>query len=348
MITLPPTIKPGRSLPELNQAINVWTRQCQQTIQNVSDSITNISTENIPIANATTTGLISFTDWNIFNSKQPAGAYLLDAPTDGTIYGRKNGTWVAAGGSGSVATGNLTEVTSAVLTITGGTNAVVGSGVTLQVQKSSSTSSGYLSSTDWNTFNGKQAGLTFGNVAEVTSSVLTLTGGTGAVVGSGLAVQVKQATTSQAGYLSSTDWNTFNGKLSDAPNNSNVYARQAGAWVVIAAPAILVSFQAPIAGTGPNNFPHGLGVMPTEFWATIVCTTANTGYNLNDEIDCEAAVNTAAIPAWEAQFTVVADATNITVVVNNNGVNFSLVDRANGLLSSMNASAWNIKVYARS
>ena len=52
------------------------------------------------------------------------------------------------------------------------------------------------------------------SLTEATSSVLTITGGTNAVMGSGTAIQVKQASTSQSGYLSNTDWNTFNGKAS--------------------------------------------------------------------------------------------------------------------------------------
>lgn len=57
-----------------------------------------------------------------------------------------------------------------------------------------------------------QAAHTVGNLTESTSSVLTITGGTGAVIGSGLSIQVKRATASVSGYLSSTDWSTFNGK----------------------------------------------------------------------------------------------------------------------------------------
>jgi hypothetical protein len=53
---------------------------------------------------------------------------------------------------------------------------------------------------------------TGGNLTEATSSVLTISGGTGSVIGSGTSIQVSQASTSQSGYLSSTDWNTFNGK----------------------------------------------------------------------------------------------------------------------------------------
>lgn len=69
--------------------------------------------------------------------------------------------------------GNLTETTSSILTITGGTNAVIGSGVTVAVQASSGATSGYLSSTDWTTFNGKQAalGYTAENVANKDTTV---------------------------------------------------------------------------------------------------------------------------------------------------------------------------------
>ena len=54
--------------------------------------------------------------------------------------------------------------------------------------------------------------LTGGNLTEATSSVLTITGGSGAVIGGGTSIQVKQATTSVSGFLSSTDWTTFNNK----------------------------------------------------------------------------------------------------------------------------------------
>jgi hypothetical protein len=57
-----------------------------------------------------------------------------------------------------------------------------------------------------------QAALTFGNLTEATSSVLTIVGGTGAIIGSGTTIQVKQASGSQNGFLSSTDWTTFNNK----------------------------------------------------------------------------------------------------------------------------------------
>lgn len=86
--------------------------------------------------------------------------------------------------------------------------------VVLNIPDSSATNRGLLTSADWSTFNAKEPAVTKGNLTEATSSVLTITGGTGAVIGgSGTTIQVKQATTSQSGYLSSTDWTTFNNKI---------------------------------------------------------------------------------------------------------------------------------------
>ena len=113
----------------------------------------------------------------------------------------------------SFTTGNLAETGSGILTITGGTGSVIGSGTTVQVKQANTSQSGYLSSTDWNTFNNKASAFTTGNLTETGSGVLTITGGTGSVIGSGTSVQVKQATTSQNGFLSSTDWNSFNNKV---------------------------------------------------------------------------------------------------------------------------------------
>lgn len=53
-------------------------------------------------------------------------------------------------------TSNFTDVGTDGITITGGTNAVIGSGTTIAQHVSDSTHNGYLSSTDWTTFNSKQ------------------------------------------------------------------------------------------------------------------------------------------------------------------------------------------------
>ncbi len=68
-------------------------------------------------------------------------------------YWRGDKTWQTLP---TISTGNLTEATSSVLTITGGTNAVVGAGTSIQVKQASGTQDGFLSSTNWTTFNNKQ------------------------------------------------------------------------------------------------------------------------------------------------------------------------------------------------
>jgi len=71
---------------------------------------------------------------------------------------------------------------------------------------------------------------TTGNLTESGSAILTITGGTNAVTGSGTTIQVKQASGSQSGFLSSTDWSAFNNKLSsvDTTNISNFYLKVRG------------------------------------------------------------------------------------------------------------------------
>ena len=75
---------------------------------------------------------------------------------------------------------------------------------TISMPAASTSVSGYLTSTDWNTFNNKGSG------------TVTSVSGTAPVVSSGgttPTISMAAATTSVSGYLTSTDWNTFNGKF---------------------------------------------------------------------------------------------------------------------------------------
>lgn len=58
--------------------------------------------------------------------------------------------------AGDLPTGNLTDAGTDGIVITGGTGAVIGSGTSIAQQVSDATHNGYLSSTDWTSFNSKQ------------------------------------------------------------------------------------------------------------------------------------------------------------------------------------------------
>ena len=207
----------------------------------------------IQVKQATTSqnGFLSSTDWNTFNSKLST----IDTSNISNFYLKVRGEYTAGTGIGySNTTGVISN--TGVLSVNGNTGALtmdtgyisnfsvktrgLFSGTApvtfnsatgaIGITQASASTNGYLSSTDWNTFNNKAASFTTGNLTETGSGILTITGGTGAVAGSGTSIQVKQATTSQNGFLSSADWNTFNSKLSsiDTTNISNFYLKVRG------------------------------------------------------------------------------------------------------------------------
>ena len=101
-------------------------------------------------------------------------------------------------GSGSSLTGVVTSIT--------GTSPVVSSGGTtpaISMPAATTSVSGYLTSTDWNTFNNKGSG----TVTSVTGTAPVVSSG-----GAAPAISMAAATSSVNGYLTSTDWTTFNSK----------------------------------------------------------------------------------------------------------------------------------------
>jgi hypothetical protein len=96
--------------------------------------------------------------------------------------------------------GTVTSVT--------GTSPIASSGgntPAISISQATTSTDGYLSSTDWNTFNGKQPAGTYVNSVSATSPI-TSTGGVTPTIA------MPAATSSVNGYLTSTDWTTFNSK----------------------------------------------------------------------------------------------------------------------------------------
>lgn len=89
---------------------------------------------------------------------------------------------------------------------------------TVPIRQSGTSSNGWLSSTDWNTFNNKQPAGTY--VTSVTGTAPVVSSG-----GTTPAISMAAATGSVNGYLTSTDWNTFNNKVSSqwTTTGSDIY-----------------------------------------------------------------------------------------------------------------------------
>ena len=146
----------------------------------------------------------------------------ISAAASGTDYApATSGTSIlygnGAGGFSNVTIGSGVSFTGGTLSATGsggtitsvtGTAPISSSGGTtpnISITQSSATTSGYLSSTDWNTFNNKQPSGTYVTSVTATSPVLS-SGGTTPNISMGA------ASSSANGYLTSTDWTTFNNK----------------------------------------------------------------------------------------------------------------------------------------
>jgi hypothetical protein len=225
----------GQVLTSSGAGAPTWTTPTTGTVTSVTGTAPVVSsggtTPAISMAAATTSvnGYLTSTDWNTFNNKQPAGSYLTSVTASSPLSG--SGTagspliiaqattstsgylsstdWTTFNNKGS---GTVTSVTAtSPVTSTGGATPVIA------MPAATTSASGYLTSTDWTTFNNKGSGtvtsvaaLTLGTTGTDLSSTVA-TGTTTPVI----TLQVPTASASNRGALSSADWTTFNGKMTN-------------------------------------------------------------------------------------------------------------------------------------
>ena len=230
-------------------ALNGLTAQVQYLATGTSGTDFNISsatathTFNLPTASATNRGALASADWSMFNAKQNAitltttgssgsstlvGA-TLNVPTytlsglGGVPTSRQltiNGTAYDLSADRSWSVGTVTSIATSG-PLTGGT--ITGSG-TIGITQATTSTDGYLSSTDWNTFNSKQNALTNPVTGTGTTNYLSkFTGtstignslvydnGTNVIIGNGSTdIQGRlQVTTSSGALLLNTDNSNF-------------------------------------------------------------------------------------------------------------------------------------------
>jgi len=155
-----------------------------------------VNTVPIRQSSASSNGWLSSTDWSTFNSKAPAtsGTSILYGNGTGGFSNVTIGSGISFAGGTLSATGSGGTVTSvAALTLgTTGTDlsSTVANGtttpvITLNVPTASAANRGALSSTDWSTFNGKQAALVSGTNIKTVGGVTLLGSGDVGTIGTG-------------------------------------------------------------------------------------------------------------------------------------------------------------------
>jgi hypothetical protein len=199
------------------------------------------NTPAISMAKATSIvdGYLSAIDWNTFNNKQPAGSYLTAVTASAPLSGSgtagsplvisqattsTNGyltstDWNTFNNKGS---GTVTSVSALTLGTTGtDLSSTVATGtttpvITLNVPTASASNRGALSSTDWSTFNGKQATLVSGtNIKTInTNSIL---GSGDLTISATPAGSTTQVQFNNAGAFSGSSSFTWSGTALTAP-----------------------------------------------------------------------------------------------------------------------------------
>jgi hypothetical protein len=156
-------------------------------------------TLNLPSASAANRGLLTNTDWNTFNNKLS-----------------------------SVDTTNIVNFSLKVRSLFSGIAPVTYSNGVIGITQATTSTNGYLTSTDWNTFNNKLSSIDTTSIDNFSQKVRSLFSGTAPITYADGVIGISQATTSTNGYLNSTDWNTFNNKVGSTRTISTTAPLQGG------------------------------------------------------------------------------------------------------------------------
>lgn len=154
------------------------------------------------------TGVPTYASVTNFPATGNVNGSLAVARDTSTLYEWNGTAWIAIGTPGAAIAldGLISDVTA---TGPGVATATIQAGVVSNLK---------LATMVNNTVKGNKSGITasptdlaLNSVTEATSNILTITNGSRTIVGtSNLTIQVKQSSGSQSGYLSASDWNTFN------------------------------------------------------------------------------------------------------------------------------------------
>jgi hypothetical protein len=161
---------------------------------------------------------------SMFTLTNPSAITFPRFNADNTVSALTAANFRSAIGAGTVTTVNASTTSGNPISIDNNTTTP-----TIELLSATSARNGYLTSTDWTTFNNKQAALGFtpANSTITIATTAPLSGGGNLTANRTLSIT--QATTLANGFLTSTDWNTFNNKvnISDTSTMLSPYFRDA-------------------------------------------------------------------------------------------------------------------------
>lgn len=214
----------------------------------VNSTTVPVITLNIPTASAANRGALSSSDWLVFNSKQTAlnGSGIVKSASGAISYLTDNSANWNIAYNNSIVSAIVEGAQTKTLTLNqqdGGTvtaswaddgnelvfnSPLIDTAGVVSIPLATSTVNGYLSNTDWSVFNNKQAALNGSGFIKISGTTISYDNNTyaptsrtitttaplqgGGDLSANRALSITQAGTASSGYLSSTDWNTFNNK----------------------------------------------------------------------------------------------------------------------------------------
>ena len=213
-----------------------------------------------------------------------------------------------------------TPTTGTVTSVTGTAPVVSSGGNTPAISMPAATGSvnGYLTSTDWTTFNNKGSG------------TVTSVSATSPVTSSGGAtpnIAMPAATTSVSGYLTSTDWTTFNNKGSGSVTSVNLTA---STGISVSGGPVTTSGSITVTNTAPMTYPGaGIANSTGSAWGTSY-TTSGSGTVV--ALATAAALNTPVVTNYTETLYAPAAGSSFTVSLANGTVQ-ELSLNANGTIT---------------
>ncbi len=259
--------------------------------------------------------------------------------------------------TGSVDTTNIANFSTKVRSLFSSTTPITYGNGSIGITQASAATDGYLSSADWNTFNNKGGAVTSGDLTETGSSILNITGGTGAVMGTGTTIQVTQANSLQNGFLSKTDWSTFNNKVSTSRSINTTAPLQGGGSLTAnrtlsIADAIADGTTKGAATFNPADFNSGSGSISIDYLNGQPATAGSNGFLssadwtlFNNKLST---IDTTDIASFSGKVRSLFSAT-APVIYNNGTIGITQAGTAsNGYLSSADWNIFNSKANANS